>query len=1446
MLVSLDTGATTTLSTISGMTLYGTYTVLADQNSSHLTVSSIDSASVKDVGNHINTSTSMAGLQSNIADTSAIQIDTIVLIDGCTDGDADNYDPTANHDDGSCSYSTPTITSFTSNTTNGTYGIGSSINITARFNKALGGGSTMIVTLDTGAAITLSVIASSTLSGTYTVGSDENSSDLTVSSIDSASISNLHGDIETIYSVPNSNNIATTSALVIDTTAPSFVSASISEGTSIIYLTYDEDLYSPGLSSTPYTVYVDSGSGPVSADITSVAISGKNVLVTLSDPVAITDTVTVDYNAPGSNYVGDAIGNKSESFSGESVSIVPLPHLVSYTSTSPSGNYNEGQTVHVVATFNNSLSTTSTMVLTLNTGATITLGTVSGSTISGNYVVGSSSESTIDLSVQSVSSASVSDTLGNVVSSYTLSGDNISVGSDISINIISTGSCVIRESNANVDDNSINQYPIGDRLFMVKSTSRITVINTVIDKIVSEIKGFSQLYYISPLGQAMYGKTNGGTAALNVLNTITYASSTIPVTTGNSNSYNIAVVGRYIYSASQDKVSVFNTATGSTVATITVGTAPLYLFSVGNRVYVSNYLSGSISVIDSDPSSVNFNTVRATIPVSTFPESFVYTKNKIYVSGENKLDVIDVDPTSLTYNTVIASTTIGPKGDRKMHLVGDKLYLTTSTPIGVTVVDTNTDLVTKVIPLSDLPLDLYAVGTKLYAMRTNVISVIDTSTDTVVSHIGLGASGLRMTSIFPVGTKLYANLTQGNTFVIDTITDTPISLGSTCLVTPVLTSFTSNTSNGTYTSGQTINITANFDMNLGSGSTMTVCLNSSSTASVVLSTISGSTLSGTYTVGSTDDSPDLSVSSIVSASVKNTGNVADTTYTVPASPNLSYDTDANIGNVKDIIVGSTTYGKISVGSNPYQMVTVGNNIYVANQKDDTVSVVSSNSNAVVATISVGNEPYGVAYNSASKEVYVANIGWNSVSVIDADPLSGTYNTVTHNIIVGSQPYYVTTSGSEMYVTNSESNTVSVINTSTHLVTNTIGVGTYPKGIKALGNNIYVANSMSNTVSVINTSTKVVTNTIQVGSGPRGVGVSGTKVYVANYNDNTVSVINDSNKAVSATVAVGKGPRGVLYLNNFVYVENYQDNTISVINTSNNAVTATVKVGDTPAGMAAVGNDVAVSRFADNAVSILDTTTLALKTSLTADTTAPAISSIATSTTATTATITWTTDEASTSTVNFGTTSSYGTASSSAVSTMSHSFTLLSLTPATTYHYQISSWDASGNLATSSDQTFTTSAAADTTPAPTTSPYASTGGGSSGWSSGPSASIIYASSTTPFTSYPWCPLGYICTPTSGNSNTNSNTTTTLNPVTHYQFFRDLTLGSRGTDVQKLQQYLNEKFFYVSQLGVGSPGKETTFFGSATKSALSRFQKAHSIQPSVGYFGSITRGVVNAGM
>lgn len=99
-----------------------------------------------------------------------------------------------------------------------------------------------------------------------------------------------------------------------------------------------------------------------------------------------------------------------------------------------------------------------------------------------------------------------------------------------------------------------------------------------------------------------------------------------------------------------------------------------------------------------------------------------------------------------------------------------------------------------------------------------------------------------------------------------------------------------------------------------------------------------------------------------------------------------------------------------------------------------------------------------------------------------------------------------------------------------------------------------------------------------------------------------------------------------------------------------------------------------------------------------DVTAPVISGVsATGITQAAATVNWTTDEAADGQVEYGTSTAYGLSSSLVTATTTaHSVSLGSLTASTTYHYLVKSKDDAGNLATSTDYTFTTLAPADIT------------------------------------------------------------------------------------------------------------------------------------------------------
>jgi YVTN family beta-propeller protein len=124
-----------------------------------------------------------------------------------------------------------------------------------------------------------------------------------------------------------------------------------------------------------------------------------------------------------------------------------------------------------------------------------------------------------------------------------------------------------------------------------------------------------------------------------------------------------------------------------------------------------------------------------------------------------------------------------------------------------------------------------------------------------------------------------------------------------------------------------------------------------------------------------------------------------------------------------------------------------------------------------------------------------------------------------------------------YISNSTSGSVSVIDTTTHMVVGPpIGVGSNPQsfGVTPDGSIVLVAKATaSGTVSLINTTTHMVVNTLHTGSVPNFIAVTsdGQFAYVPNRgNTNTVTVIDIPKQSVIATITVGQNPNQIAILN----------------------------------------------------------------------------------------------------------------------------------------------------------------------------------------------------------------------------------------------------------------------------------------------------------------------------
>jgi hypothetical protein len=134
---------------------------------------------------------------------------------------------------------------------------------------------------------------------------------------------------------------------------------------------------------------------------------------------------------------------------------------------------------------------------------------------------------------------------------------------------------------------------------------------------------------------------------------------------------------------------------------------------------------------------------------------------------------------------------------------------------------------------------------------------------------------------------------------------------------PTVSSFSSSTVDGSYKSGDTINITANMTESILAGSQMSVTLDTNDIIELT-ATQNGTTLSGTYTISAADTDTDLGISSFsLTDAAGNTDSVLDaygnamSSTTMPAGQNLSDNSALVVDNQATFLPTS-----ISVGADP--------------------------------------------------------------------------------------------------------------------------------------------------------------------------------------------------------------------------------------------------------------------------------------------------------------------------------------------------------------------------------------------------------------------------------------------------------------------------------------------------------------------------------------------------
>jgi YVTN family beta-propeller protein len=214
--------------------------------------------------------------------------------------------------------------------------------------------------------------------------------------------------------------------------------------------------------------------------------------------------------------------------------------------------------------------------------------------------------------------------------------------------------------------------------------------------------GVDYLSVVVPIGAPTCSvKVKVGTTYTNTLPFTLIPPGTSPInnvtssiaTTSGTRSVAITPDGGYAYAVSPDAnmIAVLDLSNLVHLASIAVGENPVAVTidPTGTFAYVANYVDGTVSIIDIDPGSPDYNEVVDAFAVGVGPTDLAMTPDgdRLVVANlaANGLSVIDTDSTSETYRSVVTSIATG-SGTRTVAITPDGGFIYVGTDLGYLVI----------------------------------------------------------------------------------------------------------------------------------------------------------------------------------------------------------------------------------------------------------------------------------------------------------------------------------------------------------------------------------------------------------------------------------------------------------------------------------------------------------------------------------------------------------------------------------------------------------------------------------------------------------------------------------------------------------------------------------------------------------------------------------------
>ena len=229
-------------------------------------------------------------------------------------------------------------------------------------------------------------------------------------------------------------------------------------------------------------------------------------------------------------------------------------------------------------------------------------------------------------------------------------------------------------------------------------------------------------------------------------------------------------------------------------------------------------------------------------------------------------------------------------------------------------------------------------------------------------------------------------------------------------------------------------------------------------------------------------------------------------------------------------------------------------LLVCNRDDDCVSVIDPAAGETVRTIRTDFGPRTIETSPDGAKSYLTCSQGNALNVVDNETFSIT-GRIDHDLFDGPRGLVVRDRANELWVVSEHNNRVFVFDIETDALLDVIPTHQSRSNSISLDSDestAYVTNSNGNTLTIIDCDQRRITVDVPVGDGPEGVGVNPDtdNVYVTVQRESRLTVHDPARHDTIYETGLGESPMGIVFAPDgaIALVANRLSNDVSVIET----------------------------------------------------------------------------------------------------------------------------------------------------------------------------------------------------------------------------------------------------------------------------------------------------------